>query len=118
MKNQTKLYELLKNEFPDEEILWEYSPDWLGRQKFDISIPKYNIAIEYNGRQHYVPVEKFGGKIGFEKTKQRDIIKKSKCKSNNWTIFDMKYDYTEFDYKTLIDLIKLKIKTLYTISYA
>lgn len=32
--------------------------------------------------------------------------------------YDNFYDYTEFDYKTLIDLIKLKIKTLYTISYA
>lgn len=110
LKNQNKLYELLKNKFSNEEILWEYSPEWLGKQRFDISIPKYNIAVEYNGRQHYVPVEKFGGKVGFEKTKQRDIIKKDKCKLHNWTIFDIKYDYTEYDYKLLVSSIQLKIK--------
>lgn len=109
LKNQTKLYNLLIKEFPDEEILWEYSPEWLGRQRFDISIPKYNIAIEYNGRQHYTPVKRFGGKLGYELTIERDTVKRNKCKLNEWTIFDLKYNYTESDYQNLVNSIRSKI---------
>lgn len=29
----------------------------------DFFIEKYNTIIEYNGIQHYTPVEHFGGKI-------------------------------------------------------
>ena len=96
-------------EFPDEEILWEHSPEWLGRQRFDISIPKYNIAIEYNGRQHYTPVKRFGGKLGYELTIERDTVKRNKCKLNEWTIFDLKYNYTESDYQNLLNSIRSKI---------
>ena len=46
----------------------------------DIYFPKYNVAIEYNGRQHYVEVEHFGGKLGFENTLKRDELKRQKCK--------------------------------------
>lgn len=49
------------------KILYEYSPDWLGKQRFDIYIPKYNIAIEYNGEQHYKPIARFGGVLGYNK---------------------------------------------------
>lgn len=67
-KSQYNLYNRLCNELPNLEILYEYSPDWLGKQRFDIYIPKYNIAIEYNGEQHYKPMAKFGGVIGYNKT--------------------------------------------------
>ena len=71
-KSQYNLYNRLCNELPNLEILYEYSPDWLGKQRFDIYIPKYNIAIEYNGEQHYKPMAKFGGVIGYNKTVERD----------------------------------------------
>lgn len=31
----------------------------------DFYIPEYNIFIEYNGEQHYVPIEHFGGELQF-----------------------------------------------------
>lgn len=111
LKNQNLLYEKLKKDFLSEHIEWEYSPEWLGRQRFDISFPKYNIAIEYNGRQHYVPVKQFGGKIGFNKTIERDSLKKKKCIENNWSLFELKYNYNENEYKTLLNNIQLKINS-------
>ena len=27
----------------------------------DFYLPKYNLFIEYNGKQHYEPIEYFGG---------------------------------------------------------
>ena len=38
------------------------------------------MAIEYDGQQHYKPIEKFGGEKAFEKTKFRDVIKNNYCK--------------------------------------
>lgn len=37
-----------------------------GKCFIDFYIPDFNLFIEYNGIQHYTPVEQFGGKIKFE----------------------------------------------------
>lgn len=107
MKNQTKLYNKLQESFPQETILWEYSPEWLGRQRFDICFPKYNLAVEYNGKQHYIPSEFFGGEDEFEIIKARDILKKQKVMSNQWSLLEIKYNYKDNDYLELINSINL-----------
>ena len=57
--------------------------EWLQRLKIDFYLPDYNIAIECHGLQHFKPNEWFGGKNGFEKTKERDAKKYSLCKEHN-----------------------------------
>lgn len=109
LKSQTKLYEKLKTSFPDKEILFEAGNSkvsWLGLQRFDIYFPKYNIAVEYNGIQHYIPVEHFGGKIAYEETIKLDELKHQKCKENNCVLFEVKYDYTKEDYQKLVENIQ------------
>ena len=74
----------------ENKIEYEYQKNfkWLGRQTLDFYLPKYNIAIECQGDQHYKPVD-FGGKGKewakklFEKTKKLDRIKLNKVKENN-----------------------------------
>ena len=39
---------------------------------YDIFISKLNIAIEYQGQQHFEPVDFFGGEMAFEELKKRD----------------------------------------------
>jgi len=60
--------------------------------KFDFYLPDYNLCIEYNGRQHYEPVQIFGGDVGLGKTKIRDNIKINFCESNNIKLLIIKYD--------------------------
>ena len=57
--------------------------DWLGLQHLDFYLPKYNIAIECQGEQHYKPIGYFGGNDGFISQKERDLRKFCKCKDNN-----------------------------------
>lgn len=109
LKSQTKLYEKLKESFPNEEILFEVGRkivNWLDEQRIDIYFPKYNIAIEYNGEQHYIPIEYFGGQLELENTIKRDKLKETKCKQNNCTLFQIKYNYTNQDYNNLENNIK------------
>lgn len=90
-KTQLKIFNILCSTFPDEVWLWEYSPHWLGNQRIDIYNPRINLAIEYNGEQHYMPVNTFGGKIGFEKTQLRDKQKIEKLNNHNCIIYIIPY---------------------------
>ena len=58
---------------------------WLGKQSLDFYLPKYNIAIECQGEQHYKNREKplFED---FRKTLNRDINKINKCVNNGVNI--------------------------------
>ena len=76
---ETALYYEIKNHFSTLEVLQHFSPEFLGRQHFDVYLPSLKIALEYQGLQHDRPVEFFGGLEAFEKTKQRDRRKKNLC---------------------------------------
>ena len=59
---------------------------------FDFYLPEYNICIEYNGKQHYKPVDWFGGKKTYEYIINNDIIKYNFCQTNNIILIVIKYD--------------------------
>ena len=48
----------------------------------DFYLPDYDIGIECQGRQHFMPVDAFGGVSGFEDTVLRDKTKKRLCEEN------------------------------------
>ena len=73
--------------------------------RFDFYLPKYNLCIEYQGKQHRKPVNLFG-KIpdikkqlfNFGQQLKRDRIKKEFCDDNNIKllyIFDLEFDKIE-----------------------
>lgn len=45
----------------------------------DFYLPKYNIAIECQGIQHFEPVDKFGAEREYLKNINRDLMKHDKC---------------------------------------
>ena len=51
--------------------------------RYDFYLPEFNIYIEYNGKQHYRPIEIFGGKEAFQKTKENDKYKQMLVKISN-----------------------------------
>jgi hypothetical protein len=81
--NETLLFNYINVLFPRYSVEREASPEWLGKQRLDIFIPELNLAVEYQGQQHFKAVELFGGKEGFIKTKERDKDKLIKCKKND-----------------------------------
>ena len=86
------LYTIIKDTFSDIEVKRYYSPQWLKPQNFDIYIPEFALAIEYNGQQHYEPIEYFGGMEAFVKTVERDARKKALSEINNIKLVLVKYD--------------------------
>ena len=72
----------------------------------DFYIPDYNTFIEYNGKQHYIPIEYFGGEIQFNKQKIRDKELRNYCKENKINLIEIKYNLKEEDVE---EIIKQKI---------
>mgnify|MGYP000645730718 CR=1 FL=1 len=92
--SETELFYKISNYFKEDEVIHHASPKWLGRQHLDIYLPKLNIGIEYQGAQHYEPIEFFGGQEAYEKTVERDKRKKQLCLKHNCTLIyaDKGYD--------------------------
>ena len=58
-----------------------------------------NIGIEYQGKQHYEPVEFFGGEEQFLLNQKRDNIKREYCDKNNIPLLELKYTLSNKEIK-------------------
>lgn len=59
--------------------------------KFDFYLNELNICIEYDGKQHFEPIKRFGGIEEFEQIKIRDEIKNNYCKNKNIRLLRISY---------------------------
>lgn len=84
--NEIKLFNFLKKNL-NCEIISQYKSEWLKGQTLDIFIPDYKIAIEYQGIQHFTPVNYFGGTKKYEYTIKMDRLKNEKCRENGIKLF-------------------------------
>lgn len=69
---------------------------------FDFYLPEYNTVIEYNGKQHYEPIDFFGGKKAFEYTQKHDKMKINYCIENNINVIILPYTLSEDEIKNII----------------
>lgn len=73
--------------------------------RYDFYLPDHNLLIEFHGRQHYEPVEVFGGIEEFKRISERDAFKRSLA-------HDYKIPLLEFNYKQLKELSNEKFVRL------
>lgn len=91
------LLNIIKSTFSVLQITPQYRPLWLkskitnGSQSLDIYLPEYNIAIEHHGKQHFKPIEFFGGKYDFDKIRERDERKFNLCLQNDCKLLYFTY---------------------------
>ena len=83
--------EFITNLLQENNIPFIYQkkfPEWLGLQSLDFYLPEHNIAIEYQGEQHFNSSKSFGSNPEeFEKiTRERDLRKKQLCEDNGITV--------------------------------
>ena len=63
-----------------------------------------NIAFEYQGKQHFEPVDFFGGEKHFQEQVERDKLKKKLSEENGVTLI-----YVNYDEDVSVELIKEKV---------
>ena len=92
-KGETQVSEFLKAhniEFQTQYPI-EYEGNIKGFTYIDFYLPQHNMFIEYNGMQHYIPVEHFGGELKFQQQKKRDQYVRNYCVKNNIQLLEIKY---------------------------
>lgn len=105
--NEMRLYRAVEVLFPDDEVIHHYRADWLGRLELDVYVVQANIAFEYQGIQHYEPLDHWGGEEALERNQERDAEKSRRCATHGTPLVEVKY--TE---KVSVDLVTDKLRRL------
>lgn len=94
-KGELKIKEILKElniSFEEQKTFEDCI--FINNLYFDFYLPDYNLLIEYDGEQHFKPIEFFGGKQKFEEQQKRDNFKNNYCLINNIRLIRIPYsDY-------------------------
>lgn len=97
-KNETFLFKIIYELFDaiGIEVIHHYKPKFLKRQELDIyfEFEGKKVGIEYQGLQHFEPVDYFGGEETFIATVERDRRKKRICLENNVILIYVNYNET------------------------
>lgn len=106
-------------------LLTEYNIDFIPQYTFDDCKLKYTLRfdfaiidnekllglIEYDGKQHFEPIEFFGGVEGFNETKKRDEVKNIYCEIHNIPLIRLPYTLSTDEIKTQIYEYYLSVTT-------
>lgn len=87
------LFRELESAFPDERVVHQGRPHWIGAQSVDIFFPDKGVGVEYQGAQHVKPVEYFGGAAAFERQQERDFRKRALFNENGCTLIEVHPGY-------------------------
>jgi len=91
--SETLLFQIADRVFESEDVIHHHRPEWLGGLELDIYVPSRKLAFEYQGEQHFHPIEIWGGEAALEETRIRDERKRSLCADLGVTLVEV--DYTE-----------------------
>ena len=71
--------------------------------RYDFYLTELNILIEYQGIQHFKPIDTFGGEERFKYQQEKDNIKRAFAKENNIKLIEIPYTYkTKEDIKKFL----------------
>jgi predicted SpoU family rRNA methylase len=83
---ETSIYNLVVQQLSDKgvDVLHHYRPKFLEGKELDIyfEFKDKKVGIEYQGKQHFQPIDFFGGEEGFKDLQRRDKEKKKLCVEN------------------------------------
>jgi len=88
--SEVALLDLVRDSWPSAVHQWR--PGFLGLQSVDIFVPEEQLAIEYQGQQHYEAVDLFGGEEGLLMTQERDQRKRELLRLQDIKLLEWPYD--------------------------
>lgn len=91
--SETMLFQILQRILPEQEVIRHYHPDWLDGLELDIYFPTLQLALEYQGQQHFHSIKAWGGEKALGELRNRDKRKEEICKRLGVCLITI--DYTE-----------------------
>ena len=108
-KSEEMVFNITKKLYNNYTVLSQYKPFFLctesGQMSYDVYICGLKVAIEYQGKQHFEPIEYFGGEESFKSQKKRDMLKAQKSSENGVHLI-----YVNYWEDITTDVIKRKIE--------
>jgi hypothetical protein len=109
-EGQRQMHISLMSIFPDAVHCVNYRDEDLrfsnGRQfELDAFFPELMLAFEYQGEQHYTPVEPWGGEEALKRTIKRDTEKRALCSSHGILLVEVPFTWNRVD-EHLLQIIK------------
>ena len=94
-KTEELVYNIVKKLYRQYKVIYQYHPYYLktakGSMSYDVYICGLKIAIEYQGKQHFEPVEYFGGKEHYDRQVERDRLKLKLSEANGIKLIYINY---------------------------
>lgn len=94
-KNEEECREILQNitgkKFKKTRPNFLTKPNSNVKLELDGYCEDLKLAFEYDGRQHYEPVDYFGGKEYFDNLQKNDLLKNELCKKHNIKLIRIPY---------------------------
>ena len=94
-KSEELVFKIVKKLYQDYQVVYQYRPLFLntgkGIMSYDIYICGLRIAIEYQGKQHFEPVDFFGGQEHYQDQRERDLLKAKLSKDNGVSLIYVNY---------------------------
>ena len=87
--HEVRLFMLTRHFVPD--AVYQFRAHWLEEQSLDIYLPSQKIGIEYQGKQHYVPIDFFGGEEALQDNLIRDKKKLVACQQTGVRLLTWEY---------------------------
>ena len=107
-KSEELMLECVEKVFKKNTVIHQYRPYFLrsskGQLSYDVFVCGKNIAFEYQGKQHFEPVDFFGGEKHFQEQVARDKLKKRLSDENGVTLI-----YVNYNEDVSVELIKEKV---------
>jgi hypothetical protein len=103
--SETILYYQIVKLFPGYDVLHHYRPDFLDGLELDIYVPALKLGIEYQGIQHYEPIDHWGGQAALERTQERDKKKREHCR-----IEGVRLVYFSYDEDLSLELVRSRVQ--------
>jgi hypothetical protein len=88
---ETILYHIVSRLLPERRVERHVRPDWLEGLELDIYVEELALAFEYQGIQHYEPVQHFGGEEAFIRQQKRDARKVQLCAKRDVRLIHIRY---------------------------
>lgn len=90
---ESELFKLISDCFPEIRVQRHARPPFLSPQHLDVYLPQFNIGIEFQGEQHFKPIEFFGGQEAFERNQERDEMKRILCQASGCLLIEVRKGY-------------------------
>lgn len=109
-KTEELVLKITKKLYSKYNVIYQYKPFYLksslgGQMSYDIFIQELSVAIEYQGEQHFRPIDYFGGEESFYRQRERDEEKKKISEK-----YGIKLVYINFNDNITSDLIKKRVE--------